>query len=337
MRGPIVTWLVLCGLAGSVEAQGVGVPSSRWGVGFGNSPEFTGLRFNYRDSHVRHVNGINLTLWQPYEDNNDAVVTGFSFGPIPGGGTLRGLQLGIFGVVAKRSAYGVNLGVLGMGAGQDLVGLNVGGLGMGAGGDVVGVNIGGLGMGAGGDVVGINVGGLGMGAGGSLIGFNLAVLGVGAGKTVRGITIAGLGAGAGEDVYGITIAGLGVGAGRRMVGLNLAGLGVGAGKELAGISFGGLGAGAPRVRGLTMSIGVVGGEKLEGVHIAVGSVHTPQNGEMKGLAVSAFNYIKGTQTGVSIGIVNYAWRVRGIQLGLVNIVRDNPNPVKVLPVFNTSF
>jgi hypothetical protein len=40
---------------------------------------------------------------------------------------------------------------------------------------------------------------------------------------------------------------------------------------------------------------------------------------------------------VSIGIVNYAWRVRGIQIGVVNIVRDNPTPLKVLPVLNSSF
>ena len=38
------------------------------------------------------------------------------------------------------------------------------------------------------------------------------------------------------------------------------------------------------------------------------------------------------------GIVNYAWTIdKGIQLGVVNIVRDNPKGLRVLPVFNTKF
>jgi hypothetical protein len=42
-------------------------------------------------------------------------------------------------------------------------------------------------------------------------------------------------------------------------------------------------------------------------------------------------------TGLSVGIVNYAHSVKGVQIGVVNIVRDNPAGLKVLPVFNTSF
>jgi len=304
VRGSVIVW-VLCSLAGNALAQGVGVPSSRWGIGFGNSPDFTGLRFNFRDNRVKSVTGINLTLWQPRDDNDDAVVTGLSFGPIPGGGTMRGLQIGLFGVAAMKSAYGVSLATLGMGAGEKLVGLNVAGLGL--------------------------------GAGGSLIGVNLSVLGFGAGKDIIGINIAGLGAGAGERMIGFNFAALGLGAGRELSGINIAGLGLGAGDSLNGVSFGGLAAGAPKVRGLTMAIGVVGGEHLTGVHLAGGAVHVIDHGEMKGLAVSAFNYIKGSQTGVSIGIVNYAYSVRGIQLGVINIVRDNPTPLKVLPIFNTGF
>ena len=53
--------------------------------------------------------------------------------------------------------------------------------------------------------------------------------------------------------------------------------------------------------------------------------------------MSPFNYIRGSQTGVSIGIVNSAWSVKGVQLGLVNIIRDNPAGLKVLPLFNTGF
>jgi hypothetical protein len=66
-------------------------------------------------------------------------------------------------------------------------------------------------------------------------------------------------------------------------------------------------------------------------------VHAVKEGSFFGGAVSPFNYIRGSQAGVTIGLVNYAWSVKGVQLGLVNIVRDNPAGLKVLPIFNTSF
>ncbi len=37
-------------------------------------------------------------------------------------------------------------------------------------------------------------------------------------------------------------------------------------------------------------------------------------------------------------IVNYAWKLdKGVQIGVVNIIRDNPKGLKVLPVFNAGF
>ena len=62
------------------------------------------------------------------------------------------------------------------------------------------------------------------------------------------------------------------------------------------------------------------------------------DGRLRGVAVSPFNHLKGTITGLSIGIVNYAYRIeKGIQLGLVNIVRDNRPGLRILPVFNADF
>jgi hypothetical protein len=49
------------------------------------------------------------------------------------------------------------------------------------------------------------------------------------------------------------------------------------------------------------------------------------------------NQIEGRQSGLSIGIVNYAWELNGIQIGLINYVRDNPKYLKVLPLFNAPF
>ena len=53
--------------------------------------------------------------------------------------------------------------------------------------------------------------------------------------------------------------------------------------------------------------------------------------------VEVVNGIKGKQTGVSLGIVNYAYELKGIQIGLINYVRENPKYLKVLPLINARF
>ncbi len=148
-----------------LSGQSLDIPSHRWGISFGNSREFTGLRFNFRDSRVRRISGINVTLWQPRKDNKEAVVSGISLGVIPGGGTLKGIQVGLLGIAAETKLSGISVGLLGLGSGGDISGINIGGLGAGAGEDVKGLNVGGLGVGAGEDLFGINIGGLGAGAG----------------------------------------------------------------------------------------------------------------------------------------------------------------------------
>ena len=317
--------------------QSFDIPNKKWGLSFGNSSEFTGLRFNFRDSQVRHIRGINITLWQPRKDNKESVVDGISFGLIPGGGTLRGVQIGLLGVSAEKMMSGINLGALGVGCGGDVSGINIGGLGVGAGNDMIGINIGGLGMGAGKNLRGINIGGLGAGAGEDIIGVNIGGLGVGASRNAQGINIGGLGAGAGQDMIGINIGGLGLGAGRRLAGINISGFGAGAGQRLTGLTICGFAAGSTEVLGLTIGGFAVGGEFLKGIHLAGGMVHVVRGGQMVGFAASPFNYFRGSQNGLAIGIVNYAFRVKGVQIGLINFVRDNPKYLKVLPVMNTSF
>lgn len=315
----------------------VDFPAKTWGLSFGNSPEFTGLRFNFRDNKVVRVTGVNITFWQPGKDNKDSVVHGVSLGIVPGAGELRGIQLGLLGVAANKSADGISIGGLGVAAGTSLFGIAAGGLGVAAGSDLTGFAFGGLGVGAGTDLLGVAAGGLGVGAGGNLTGIAIGGVGVGAGGSVAGITIGGIGAGAGHDMAGINIGGVGLGAGENLTGLNIAGLAAGAGGRLAGLTVCGLAAGAKEVVGLTVGGLAVGGQVLKGAQIAGAMVHVPKDGRLVGLAASPFNFIKGAQTGLAIGIVNYAWHVDGVQIGLVNIVRDNPRYLKVLPVFNTSF
>ncbi len=294
-------------LISSSFAQSIDIPTHKWGISFGNSKIFTGLRLNYRDHNVDKITGVNVTFWNSY-DNEYAEVNGVSLGVMPDAGYLTGLQIGALGVSAKKDISGISLGLLGAGAGGDISGIGIGGLGLGSGGSMRGIFLGGLGVGCGGDISGILIGGLGAGAGGNLTGFSFGILGIGAGKNVSGITIGGLGAGAGGKISGITFGGLGVGA-----------------PAIRGLTLGGLGIGATDIKGISIAIGTIRIEDEE------------KEGNYSGIAASAFNYIKGEQTGVSIGIVNYAYKLNGFQFGLINYVRDNPDFLKILPLVNFNF
>jgi hypothetical protein len=123
-----------------------------------------------------------------------------------------------------------------------------------------------------------------------------------------------------------------------VTGINLSVLAVGAGEHLKGISIAGLGVGAPKVTGLQLAL-VSGGNEVRGITIAPAyfRIEGEDAAYMKGLSVSAFNHIMGDQFGVAIGIFNYAWRVKGFQLGILNHVKSNPKGLRWLPIFNTSF
>jgi hypothetical protein len=342
--------MVLSSLAFQSLSQGLGIPSKKAGLGFGNLPSFTGIRFNFKDRDLVAVNGINVTAWMPKdEDAMSGTVSGLALGvPLAAGsGSIHGLGIGVFGVGARRNLYGINAGGLGVGAGGNVKGINVGGLGVGSGGTLWGINIGGLGVGAGGRVTGLNVGGLGVGAGGNLSGINVGGLGVGAAGKVSGINVGGLGIGSGGGVSGISMALVGVGSGSRVNGITVAGIGIGAGEAVSGLAVAGIGVGSPTVRGIVISP-AAGGNNLKGFMIvpAYLRVGDPKNTDsdhdgpaaiMKGVSISAFNHIMGSFNGLSIGIFNYAYHQRGLQLGILNHVKDNPPGLRWLPIFNTSF
>jgi hypothetical protein len=335
-------------------SQGVGIPSKKAGIGFGNLPVFNGLRFNFRDKNVEQINGINVTVWQPKnEEEQTGTVNGLSLGlPLAMGTRNRnGIGIGVLGVGATNNLSGIHIGGMGVGAGGDVKGVNIGGLGVGTGGDLKGLNIGGLGVGSGESVTGINIGGLGVGAGDALKGFSFAALGAGAGSSVSGITISGLGVGAGERISGITIGGFGVGAGETINGITIGGLGVGAGKQLKGMVVSLLAVGSPEVKAIAIAP-VVGSMNMRGLIIApaymkVGYTEKNRNedgenredkeGSFKGFSFSAFNQVKGHQKGVTLGGVNYTHTIKGIQIGIINIVKENPKGLRVLPIFNTRF
>ena len=306
-----------------------------FGIGIGNSKHVDGLRLNFRDVAPYTVHGVSVTVWTPAE-TAEGEVDGLAIGvPMAGAPTLHGLAVG-FGVAVLREADGVGLGILGAGSGGPLRGVFAGGFGVGAGGDIAGIALGGLGAGCGGDVRWILIGGLAAGCAGDMTGIALGGLAAGAGRRLRGIALGGLAAGSAAGVDGIAVGGLGVGSGGDLQGIAVGGLGIGFGGTIRGLAVAALGVAAARIRGAVAAL-AAGGQDVEGVVIAPAYFDAINDGQFTGFSVSAFNRIRGDQRGLVIGIVNYAARLHGVQIGLLNWADNNPSGLKILPIANAHF
>ena len=327
-----------------VFAGDPGFPTKKWFIGFGNSPIFTGLRFNFKDRDVEKINGFSFTMWHPKDDTGDGKVNGVSLGvPLAGGTAERnGLNLGIAGISANENLNGLNIGGFGAGAGGNVNGINIAGIGIGSGDNLNGINLAGIGLGSGEDVTGFNFAAIGVGAGGDLKGINLAGVGAGAGGDIKGLNVALVGIGAGDDMKGINFGGVGMGAGGSLKGINIGGIGVGAGDELVGLNLAVVGIGAPEVRGISIAA-VVGGDVIKGIALAPAWVRIGDkdsyDGEtqLKGVAISPFNQIQGENNGVTIGVLNMTNGGKGFQIGLLNYNANNPKGLRWLPFFNANF
>jgi hypothetical protein len=341
-------------------SQGVGIPSKKWGLGFGNLTTFTGLRFNVIDENIESIKGVNVTVWVPKSfDNQTGSFYGLGIGlPMAMGPENRyGASFALFAVgatedvmglniaglaVGGNNVYGINLAGLAVGSGEDLWGLNVAGLAVGSGSNVSGINIGGLAVGSGNNLSGLSAAILGVGAGNNVSGVTVGIVAAGAGNKMTGLNVGGLAVGAGSKLHGINIGGLAAGAGESVIGLNASLLAVGSGGTLAGITIAGLAAGAPTVKGLTIAL-AAGGENVTGITIAPAYFRITNEGHndkiptMTGVSISAFNHIQGVQKGLTIGIFNYAHKVKGLQLGLLNYNRANPKGLRWLPILNAGF
>lgn len=187
------------------------------------------------------------------------------------------------------------------------------------------------------DISGEVVNGLALGlpvaGAGEINGAAIGLLGAGATRSIEGLGLGLAGIGAGGSLRGIMLGGVGIGAGGTMRRLQVAGIGIGAGGALQGISVAGLGIGSPRIGGLAAAL-AVGAQDTRGVVLAPAFFRLENDGTMRGAAVSSVNLVRGEQRGLTIGIVNYARRLHGVQVGVINIVRDNPSGRRVLPVVN---
>lgn len=304
------------------------------GISIGDSRVWKGLRINFRDTRLERASGINITVWGP-KRGGEGNVHGWSIGLLAtGAANMHGIAFAPIGAGSRDEFVGIGVGGIGVGAGNSAKGILVGGVGVGGGGDITGIAIGGLGAGAGGEMRGVVIGGLGAGAGRGFKGIGVGGLGVGGGGDGAGIIVGGLGAGFGGSFTGVAIGGLGVGAGDDATGIFVAGFGVGSGATLRGLAAGLIGVGAPRIRGIAIGGLGVGGEDVRGLMVSGLMVRTARDGSATGALVSPLNQVRGYQKGVAIGLINYAWTLRGVQLGVINIVRDNPKGRRVLPVIN---
>jgi hypothetical protein len=143
-------------------------------------------------------------------------------------------------------------------------------------------------------------------------------LGAGAGTSATGLLVGGLGAGAGESLDGVGLSVIGVGAGNRLNGIGVAGVGVGAGTGIAGLVVAGAAVASPELTGLSVA----------------GGYAQVEDGGLRGISVAAYNDIRAPQRGLTIGVYNYTRELHGVQLGLVNVARNNPVWARVLPGLN---
>ncbi len=122
--------------------------------------------------------------------------------------------------------------------------------------------------------------------------------------------------------------------------------GMGAGGTIRYLSINGIGAGASRIEGASLTAGLIStphakGMMVAGVWLRIRRFEDEPPGRtgdydarLEGVGISSFTQVLGHQNGLTIGLVNYARSLNGVQLGLINIVRDNPSGRKVLPVVN---
>lgn len=329
----IAASLIAITTAGAQDStpRAAGTHPVRTPISIGNYPNVAGLRLNFRDRNLELVRGINATIWNPYEPAT-GLVSGLALGlPMTGAGDIEGLAVGAFGVGATHTIRGIAVGGIGLGSGGGIKGIALGGVGVGSGGSIEGLMVGGIGVGAGGGMRGIAIGGIGAGTGGDLTGLAIAGIGSGAGGNMRGIAISGIGAGVGGSASGLLISGIGAGAGGGIRGVAISGIGVGSGATFHGIGVAGVGIGSQRLEGGFVAP-FVGAKDAHALVIAPIAFRI-EEGTFSGASISTVNYLKGSQRGLTIGLVNYARSVNGAQIGVINIIA-NERSHPVLPIVN---
>lgn len=102
---------------------------------------------------------------------------------------------------------------------------------------------------------------------------------------------------------------------------------------MTGFNFSGLRLRAREVEGFTICGISNRSNSVRGVNLA-GVTRTR---EMAGLTAGVGNIVSDHQVGISLGLVNYATKIFGVQIGLINYIKENPKWFKLLPLINFNF
>lgn len=307
-------------------------------LSIGNSINHDGIRLNFRDSGVESVNGINVTIWKS-RGQNTSKIRGLAIGlPYASAGTLNGTAIGILSVVAEQEANGVVLSGLVNVIGESgdafmLSGLLnvIGESGKGfmaaslmniTGNSHKGVQVAGLGNISGESKKGVQIGGIMNVVGNDMDGAQFSTLMNINGEHAKGIRAAGLMNITGESSKGFALAGLMNVSGKQMKGFSAAGI-MNVSEQISGFSF------------ATANVAV----NLDGIHLAALNLTDPNSGDLSGIALAPFNVVRNNQSGITIGLFNFAKRMNrnGLQIGLFNVIKSNPKGLRFLPLFNKNF
>ena len=72
-------------------------------------------------------------------------------------------------------------------------------------------------------------------------------------------------------------------------------------------------------------------KEIKGINVS-GIFTRAQN--LYGISASSVNYYDNLQVGLSVGIFNYVEKLSGVQIGLLNIAKNNPGWARYLPILN---
>lgn len=179
--------------------KALNIPFPKYGLSIGNSREFNGLRLNFADRDTRLVNGVNITIWAHkfsswFNPNQfyTTEVNGVSFGIVPTGGMMRGLNAGILRVASSKNLSGISVSGLNIFANGSINGIAMSGF-LTQGSMISGFAFSGIAVGGTGGISGIAIGGLAVSSDRSDINGAAASIGVVfCGGEITGIGISGL-------------------------------------------------------------------------------------------------------------------------------------------------
>jgi hypothetical protein len=180
------------------------------------------------------------------------------------------------------------------------------------------------------DILGVTIAGVAIHGDDRVSGISVAGLSVAGHQGIRGLA-ASAGLVYGKTVQGISLSTITV-APISLDGIAVAGFTLGT-RSLRGLGAAGAMLIAPRARGVVASPLIIT-DDITGLAIAPLALDVPPLGQMRGVAIAGFNNIRGTQQGIALGVFNYAAQLHGLQIGLWNVVENNPRAFRRLPLVN---